>query len=111
MEAIKVYTTDIEKEEIKNAAEAVGMSVSNYLKSTHNKSNLVLIKTNDLTDYTAVIYDLNQKIQGILATIRRTDSIYPQDAARIESLLTDINDKSKIILETVYKMRKKAKKC
>lgn len=103
---VHIFVSPEEKEIIENKAEALGMSVSAYMKYLALNDSINLeVKINDLTDYTAEIYELNKKIQGILNTLNRTGNVYPQDIAKIKEYLEEINNVNKKTLTNIYDNR------
>ena len=88
-----------EDELLKKRAAAAGMKPQQYFKALIKSEDFKLYRidmiTNDLNEHTALIYRLVKKIEGLIITINRSGKAYPQDIAKIESLLTEIRDENK----------------
>ena len=88
-----------ENELLKKRAQAARMNPEKYFKflicSEDFKLHRLELVTNDLNEHTALIYRLVKKIEGLIITINKSRKAYPQDIAKIESLLAEIRDENK----------------
>jgi hypothetical protein len=108
-QTIKIYLSVTEKNKITNQANEQQLSVSEYVKYFLLKGPVILyIITNDLLDFTAEIYQTNNKIQELLSLLNQSDTIDAVYAAEIiKNLLTDINNNCNAALKINYNERQK----
>lgn len=108
---IKLELTNSDYQLLKRISAEVGLSMSNYLRNCIRLKKLKLyninIKHQDLDEHTLVISELTKKIVGICKTIKSSKNAYPQDIAKIIEYINEINNDNKILLDKIYKERKK----
>lgn len=104
--SFKIYLTEEQADLLKKKAENSNKSISQYLYDCSENRVDVTVTINDLTEFTAQIYEIEKKINSIKNIAIQAQDINEKEIARIENLMININNICKDILEKGYEDRK-----
>lgn len=99
--------SDEELELLEKKAAALGLSEAEFLRRCIHTKNFVNVNVDlgDLREFTAEIYEISKKLNGIADTLLRRGDVYEQDVRLIVKIFTEMNAKCNEIYSQVTEDR------
>lgn len=101
-----------EKEHIQSSADELGISVNayiRYLARTAGDNRQLLIKTNDLTEFTSELALMRKRIESILHIVQLEKSITSRDLEELKLIMDSIEERCAEVQRETFNLRKHEK--
>lgn len=96
---VKIYFNEEERQIIEGYAEKYGKTVSGYLREIALYGNAININYDAILEHTKVINNLKTEMHLIITMLVQTKQAYPLDVQRMVTLLEEITENEKMMLQ------------
>ena len=110
--SIYIRMTASEKEHIQSCANELGISVNAYLRylaRTAGDNGQLLIKTNDLTEFTSELALMRKRLEAILHIVQLEKTISSRDLDELKLIMNSVEDRCAEIQRETFNLRKREK--
>lgn len=115
---LKAYCSEEEYQIVKSNAARYGKTVSGYMREVALYGRAFNINYDAIMEHTKIINNLKEKMHLIIKMLVQTKQAYPADVQRMVSLLEEITENQRTMLqrtlkehEKLHKLAKSVPKC
>ncbi|MBQ4340122.1 MAG: hypothetical protein IJC41_03880 [Firmicutes bacterium] len=117
-ETLKAYCSEEERQIIESHAARYGKTVSGYMREVALYGRAFNINYDAIMEHTKIINNLKEEMHLIIKMLVQTKQAYPADVQRMVSLLEEITENQRTMLqrtlkehEKLHKLAKSVPKC